>query len=265
MQVKFSISQTSKFLGITTDAIRLYEKEHLIHPKRDENNNYRYYDWEQIRLLMFISFYRKIDVSIPDIRALLTSPTFFDVHKTFDDLIERNREQIIQLNAKIEKLSSLNRTIEDLSKNMGVFTITTMPRGYKMMERLNANTEYKKITGVLSSPMYSFGNIGYKDHFDGNKITTRYMSFIIWESLINVAPIERPISEIPILEQCECVSTVTTGHGNGIVELDIDKATAFIHANGYNHDGYYYAFYVYSLPNGDDITDYYKVYFPIKK
>lgn len=264
MDIKFSISQTAKVLGITTDAIRLYEKEGLIHPKRDEQNNYRYYDWEQIRLLMFIAFYRKIDVSIPEIKRLLTSSTFDDVKNTFEDLIAHNQNQIAQLQTKIEKLSSLNNTITQLSKNIGVFSIAKMPRGYKMFERLDADTEYRKIRKVLSSPMFSFGNISYMHYFDEHGITQRYMSFIIWEDMINVAPIEKPVSEYPVLESCECVFTSTTGSGNGIVDIDMKKLNDFCDANGCKHQGYYYAFYAYSIPDEDRIIDYYKVYFPIK-
>ena len=58
MEVKYTISQVSKFTGVTIDAIRLYEKEGLICPKRDDNNNYRYFDLELIRRIIFIAFYR---------------------------------------------------------------------------------------------------------------------------------------------------------------------------------------------------------------
>lgn len=265
MNIKLSISQTAKLLGITTDAIRLYEKEGLVKPKRDAQSNYRYYEWEQIRLLMFIAFYRKLDVSIPEIKLLLTSSTFDDVHKTFEELIEYNRRQVELLNAKTKRLAAHNRAIMDLADNIGNYKVSTMPRGYKMLEKFNADTEYRKINSLLSSPIFSYGNIGYLNYFDENGITDRYMSYIIWENLINVAPIDKPASEYPILESCECVCTSTTGHGNGFLDLNIKDFTDYCTANGYTHSNYYYAFYAYSIPDGDKIADYYKVYFPIKK
>ena len=39
MELKLSITQTAKLLGITTDAIRFYEKEGLIKPKREPHSN----------------------------------------------------------------------------------------------------------------------------------------------------------------------------------------------------------------------------------
>ena len=264
MDIKFSISQTAKILGITTDAIRLYEKEGLIHPKRDEQNNYRYYDWEQIRLLMFIAFYRKLNVSIPETKRLLTSSTFDDISNTFDILIEHNRRQIAQIQTRIERLAYFSNTLKELSGNMGIFSLDIMPRGYKMFERVNADTEYKKMKKLLSSPLLSFGNIGYMNYFNEHGTTQRYLSYIIWEDLINVAPLENPASEYPVLESCKCICTSTTGSGNGIIDIDMKKLNDFCNANNCEHRGYYYAFYAYSIPDGDRIVDYYKVYFPIK-
>ena len=94
MEVKYTISQVSKFTGVTTDAIRLYEKEGLICPKRDDNNNYRYYDVEQIRRIMFIAFYRKIDVSIPEIAPLITSSSLSDIRGTFDELKNQTQKRL---------------------------------------------------------------------------------------------------------------------------------------------------------------------------
>ena len=41
---RYSIHSVAELLGISADAIRLYEKEGLVSPMRDESNGYRYYD-----------------------------------------------------------------------------------------------------------------------------------------------------------------------------------------------------------------------------
>ncbi len=274
MEVKYTISQVSKFTGITTDAIRLYEKEGLICPKRDDNNNYRYYDVEQIRCIMFIAFYRKIDVSIPEIAPLITSSSLSDIRGTFDELIKSNTEKIEQLRTKIEKLSALNKSLGELSTNIGVYSLCVMPKCYKMMEKVNADTESYKMGTAISSPMFSFGNIGYETFFDSDcRPTQRYMSFVIWENLINIAPVDATIENLPFVEPRECISTTALGHDNGIIEFDLSAMISYASSLGYRHSGYYYAFYVYAVPDGDstddsscrEIIDYYKIYMPVKK
>lgn len=180
MEVKYTISQVSKFTGVTIDAIRLYEKEGLICPKRDDNNNYRYYDVELIRRIIFIAFYRKIDVSIPEIAPLITSSSLSDIRSTFDELINSNTKKIEQLHTKIKKLTVLNKSLGELSSNIGIYSLCVMPKCYRMMEKINADTESHKMGAAISSPMFTFGNIGYKTHFDDDyNPTQRYMSFVI--------------------------------------------------------------------------------------
>lgn len=274
MEVKYTISQVSRFTGVTTDAIRLYEKEGLICPKRDDNNNYRYYDVEQIRRIMFIAFYRKIDVSIPEIAPLINSSSLSDIRCTFDELIKSNAKKIEQLRTKIEKLSALNKSLGELSTNIGVYSLCVMPKCYKMMEKVDADTESYKMGTAISSPMFSFGNIGYETFFDADcRPTQRYMSFVIWENLINIAPVDTTIDNLPFVEPCECISTTALGHDNGIIEFDLNAMISYASSLGYGHSGYYYAFYVYAVPDGNssgdssrrEIIDYYKIYMPVKK
>lgn len=51
---RYSIHSVAELLGISSDAIRLYEKEGLVSPMRDESNGYRYYGNEQIHRIMGI-------------------------------------------------------------------------------------------------------------------------------------------------------------------------------------------------------------------
>lgn len=270
MEVKYTISQVSRFTGVTIDAIRLYEKEGLICPKRDDNNNYRYYDVELIRRIIFIAFYRKIDVSIPEIAPLITSSSLSDIRSTFDELINSNTKKIEQLRTKINKLTVLNKSLGELSSNIGIYSLCVMPKCYRMMEKINADTESHKMGAAISSPMFTFGNIGYKTHFDDDyNPTQRYMSFVIWENLINTAPVDDNIENLPFVGPCECISTTALGHGNGIIEFDLDGMIKHAASLGYGHLEYYYAFYIYAAPGGSSygngIVDYYKIYMPVKK
>lgn len=265
MNIRLSISQVARFLGVTTDAIRLYEKEGLITPLRDAHNGYRYYDYTQIRRIMFISLYRKIDIGIPELRNLLTASTFSDVHNAFTEHITANYKKIEDLHNQIGKLSVMNKAISELAADLDSIVLRTMQKGYRMIEPLNPDTEAHLISSITCSPLFSFGNISYKTCFDAAGITHRYMSFIIWEDMIHYAPIGKSISELPVLESCECISTVTTGHDNGILDLDISRLTQYCDEHGYSHSGFYYAHYVYALPVDDQIVDYYRVFMPVKK
>lgn len=64
------INEVSKKLNITKRAVKFYEENGLLNPKKLDNN-YRDYSDEDILILQKISLYRKLGISIQDIKALL--------------------------------------------------------------------------------------------------------------------------------------------------------------------------------------------------
>ena len=60
MKIQYTIHDVAALLGISADAIRLYEKEDLVTPKRNPQNSYRYYGFEEIHRIMAISLYRNL-------------------------------------------------------------------------------------------------------------------------------------------------------------------------------------------------------------
>ena len=59
-------NELEKLLGTTKDTLRYYEKEELISPSRDDNG-YRNYSHEDIRIIKNIIMLRSFDLSITEI------------------------------------------------------------------------------------------------------------------------------------------------------------------------------------------------------
>lgn len=66
-----NIQELEKRCGVTKQNIRFYERKGLLHPDRNQTNNYREYTVEDVEKLKSIRMLRKIDVSIEDIREVL--------------------------------------------------------------------------------------------------------------------------------------------------------------------------------------------------
>lgn len=62
--------------GFSKQTLIYYEKEGLISPNRDENN-YRNYSEKDVQVLLLIKFLRSMNVSIDDIRLILTNQLSF--------------------------------------------------------------------------------------------------------------------------------------------------------------------------------------------
>lgn len=66
-----SIKEVEQITGITKQNIRYYERQGLICPKRNEENDYREYSEKEVRILKIIKLFRKLDMPIEEIRKLL--------------------------------------------------------------------------------------------------------------------------------------------------------------------------------------------------
>lgn len=64
------IKEVEQKLGISSRTIRFYEKEGLLIPKRSCENGYRDYSDEDVRRLEKVKLFRKLGISIEDIRLL---------------------------------------------------------------------------------------------------------------------------------------------------------------------------------------------------
>ena len=89
-----NINELEGMTGITKQNIRFYEKKGLIHPSRNEVNQYREYHQEDVRKLMTIKVLRKLDMPIEDIRRIMDEEIAFDVaiQMHLDGLLEKRSE-----------------------------------------------------------------------------------------------------------------------------------------------------------------------------
>ena len=67
-----NIKEVEKITGISSQNIRFYEKEGLVKPLRDDNNGYRVYSEDDIKLLKLIKMLRMLDMPVGEIKELLS-------------------------------------------------------------------------------------------------------------------------------------------------------------------------------------------------
>lgn len=97
----YKIGEVARLLGLTTQALRFYEQEGVVTPKKSENGT-RYYDEDQLILLLSFKKYRQADFSVQDI------VTHFK-----DDHLSGLREQILAQRKALLKQSELLRRRAD--------------------------------------------------------------------------------------------------------------------------------------------------------
>lgn len=66
-----NIKQAQQLSGISADNIRFYEKQGLLHPSRNQSNDYREYGEEDIRVLKLIRALRMLDMPLEQVKSVL--------------------------------------------------------------------------------------------------------------------------------------------------------------------------------------------------
>lgn len=103
-----NIHELEHLTDISKQNIRFYEKRGLLHPERNELNNYRQYTQEDVKTLLIIKMLRKLDMPIEDIRKIFSGEEALSgaIEERLEFLLEKRKE----INACIDVCRSLRGT-----------------------------------------------------------------------------------------------------------------------------------------------------------
>lgn len=134
------INEVAKATNMTKRAIKYYEEKKLISPTKDKNG-YRNYSQQDIDTLNTISLYRKLGISIEDIRILLSSQDT----KPLNQIYQKKLEEKTILDKEIR---ALRLYIEDHDTS-----------------KANELLDYATVNEALESLIPGKWNFFFKDHF----------------------------------------------------------------------------------------------------
>lgn len=149
-----TIKELEMELGIPRATIRFYEKQNLIHPKRNENA-YRDYSAEDIATLKKIIIFRKLGLSMAEIEDLLDGIT--DLPVSIERNITELQKQIEELNGALEICRQIQKRKEVLSTFDEQFYWEEIHReekaGYRFLDITGDLIKYEKedITKTLTA------------------------------------------------------------------------------------------------------------------
>jgi len=264
MAKKYTIREVADLIGLSTDAIRLYEKEGLVFPLRDPNNGYRYYGPDEIQRIMGIHLYRQLDASIAEIRNLYTATSLPEVADYFTAFIAQTDREITQLQNRLEKLRFMKQHIENMQQGLYSCSIQELPTLYILYQQDFNKTLYENMKDILTSPTFSFGNFCYtlRTNTTGT-YSPHALEFTVREPMMKVCPWSDKADSLPKIPGCQCLYTVITAPDLNGVEWNLQPIYDYAKEHNITCGAQGYAFYTYSLVVENVITDFYEIYLPI--
>jgi DNA-binding transcriptional MerR regulator len=109
-KMPYTVNKLAKLSGISIRTLRFYDAIGLLKPAYYGDNNYRYYEEEQIMLLQQILFYRELNFSLNDIRRIISSDDF----NKMDALISHKQILAQSLDRTKQLIKTIDQTIAHL-------------------------------------------------------------------------------------------------------------------------------------------------------
>ena len=144
------IKQVEELVGITRKNIRFYEEQGLLNVERAENG-YREYHTADIARLQEIKLFRKMDISIEEMRALFEKRKSLQVclEQHLGEL-ERRREGLVKMQEMCERLIAEHQSLDTLNAENCLEEIEQMEKeGAKFMNVNKTDVHKKKRTGAI--------------------------------------------------------------------------------------------------------------------
>lgn len=141
MKKLYSIGETAKIMGISTQALRNYSNMDLVKPETiNFETGYRYYSFNQLHYIDRIKYLRNLGLSLKDIADILHDGK----PEKMIYYLEKKREELInQINDVNLKIEEVNWYI-DYFKQLDKIRITSIPYIKQFPERYVLYVEYDK-------------------------------------------------------------------------------------------------------------------------
>jgi DNA-binding transcriptional MerR regulator len=109
-KMSYTVKKLAKLSGVSIRTLRFYDSIGLLKPAYYGDNNYRYYEEEQILMLQQILFYRELGFPLNDIQRIISSDDFNKI----DALISHKQILAQSLERTKKLLKTIDQTIAHL-------------------------------------------------------------------------------------------------------------------------------------------------------
>ena len=107
--MEYTIKSLSEIAGVSTRTLRYYDEIGLLKPARVNSSGYRLYGKKEVELLQQILFYRELEVSLEEIKQIISSPSF-----DIKGALEEHRAKLLAKRNRLDMLiQNVDKTIED--------------------------------------------------------------------------------------------------------------------------------------------------------
>ena len=112
----YKIGDIAKVMGVTTEAIRHYERMGLIKPEKDPQTNYRYFTEEQLSQLLYIQRLSQMGISLQLIREQFLNGSLHSYEQVISETLQSTQERLRILQMKTSNLMNCLDILQECAR-----------------------------------------------------------------------------------------------------------------------------------------------------
>lgn len=257
----YKINEVAKLMNVSSELLRHYERLGLIEPKRNDNG-YRYYNENDIKLLTGLLRFKKMNFSLTEIQKLLYEYNFQESYDSYLTVYERNKQDLLKQQLSLNSMEYVISQLDLIRTNQLELKRLEHEAIYRISLSLESvDDALKQLIDHLPisfiSPMFSFNH-------ESKQFEPPIFGYAIKESdsnKLNLCKFDA-YTYIPKHIYMSCI--VSTHIDKQLSLNDIDKILITINEMGYSVNE---SIWGYTLGNHIDIRHehvrYHRLYFPI--
>ncbi|MBM7542321.1 MerR family transcriptional regulator [Amphibacillus cookii] len=161
----YRIGEIAELFGLSKEAIRHYERLHIIKSNRNPHNNYRFYDEEAVNTLRVVRSYRSLNFSLDEIIALINTQEKKAMLNELNSKEKKLKTEIEALKQQIDIIHQQKHMLQQLDHQLGKYQIKTKPSTLW----LSYNHENKK------DILYKNTEYSWSKQMPSTRISARYV------------------------------------------------------------------------------------------
>lgn len=187
--MSYSIGELAKLAGISTRTLRHYDAIDLLKPAYVEENGYRVYSEDEVKMLQQIMFYREFGITLEEIHAIVNSSEF--------DRLKALETHYRHLEAEKDRIGHLMNTVKKTIRiyQEGLTMSKKEFEGFKQQkikvneEKYGEEIREKYGENIIDESNKKFGNLTQEQYERIEKLNEE-----ISEALVNAVPEGKPES-----------------------------------------------------------------------
>jgi len=125
----YKIGEVAKLLGLTTQALRFYEQEGVVKPRKSENGT-RYYTFDELHKLLSFKKYRMAEFTVQDIVEHLRVDTLSSLSVQLDDKSDELIARSEELLRRAQALRQFRHEVDEARESLNKLTVCMRPELY---------------------------------------------------------------------------------------------------------------------------------------